>query len=399
MLKKGIILSIIFFGIVPYCHSQSDEYIEGWPVTKTHHQEYKGLSSEPSLSSYGNARTYYDTFLEELMVSKEGGIYYPILTTGDFDGSHGDLSDMPSATNIDHDGRYYTETETGNLFLMLDASNDPVTGELHISNNVLVDEDLSVGGSLTVGGLLWAAPLGYIKGLTISYVSATSVSYGATTVHCKDKVFITATGETDTISNFSNGGFTYGYIDYSESTPTDIVYRDSTAVPVWNDAYQGYYDSDDNGDDRMISVFYCSAADEIDFFVATLEGGSSVIRQQSDNQNGKEMVTAQNPTGTWVTPEVADSDELTPVSAIRLLFNLSATDANARCTIYATSKELGDYQSIEARSAAFMQRSYNALNIVGEIDLGPERKCYWAADDDDENGSVHMASRGFVYVR
>ena len=36
--------------------------------------------------------------------------------------SHNDLSDMPSADNSDHDGRYFTETESDARFLKLDQS-------------------------------------------------------------------------------------------------------------------------------------------------------------------------------------------------------------------------------------------------------------------------------------
>ena len=67
--------------------------------------------------------------------------------------NHATLPDMPSATNSDHDGRYYTETESGNLFLKLDASNDPITAPLQISSAStpqLTITNTTGGDSLTI---------------------------------------------------------------------------------------------------------------------------------------------------------------------------------------------------------------------------------------------------------
>ena len=64
---------------------------------------------------------------------------------------HNLLLDMPSATNTDHDGRYYTETEVDNTFLKLDASNDPVTEDLALNKNLSVVKTATINRLLAGG--------------------------------------------------------------------------------------------------------------------------------------------------------------------------------------------------------------------------------------------------------
>ena len=64
---------------------------------------------------------------------------------------HSSLPDMPSASNTDHDGRYYTETEVDNTFLKLDASNDPVTEDLALNKNLSVVETATINRLLAGG--------------------------------------------------------------------------------------------------------------------------------------------------------------------------------------------------------------------------------------------------------
>lgn len=67
--------------------------------------------------------------------------------------SHADLDDMPDVggTVTDHDTRYYTEAEVTAflaLYLKLDASNDPLTGELFIhppgTNALKVSKNITI---------------------------------------------------------------------------------------------------------------------------------------------------------------------------------------------------------------------------------------------------------------
>jgi len=247
--------------------------------------------------------------------------------------------------------------------------------------------DLNVDGDLTVDGTMWSAPAGYIQGLTVSYVSTTSVFYGVTTVHCKDKVFITATGETDTISNFSNGGYTYGYIDYSASTPTNIVYIDSTTVPVWSDAYKGYY----NGDDRCISAFYCNAADTINRFVYSNEYCLLV-------DNRLTCASSMNPDGTWQTPDDDSGDSYMPVNAISASIYLGGSDPGAQVQAFCTNLEASTDLSQWYLGYKVGFQGYNGVGSGTYIELGPSRKLVVLGEDNDDNGlSMHVV--GYKILR
>ena len=62
-----------------------------------------------------------------------GGASGPVAHTG--------LTDMPSAVNTDHDGRYYTQAEIDAGYLKLDTSNDPLTNDLVVGTG-LADDSL-----------------------------------------------------------------------------------------------------------------------------------------------------------------------------------------------------------------------------------------------------------------
>jgi len=240
--------------------------------------------------------------------------------------------------------------------------------------NFYIDQDVTVGGDLTVEGTLWAAPAGYISDLTIDYVSNTSVEYGPGIIHCKDKLFYHNEFTTDTISNFDNDGWTYGYLDYSASTPNNPVFIDSTTDPVYNSTYKGLY----NGDDRMIAAYNCDGAATIRNFMST--GGGDRIKFVATTYVSdpiKQLVTNGNPDSSWNDTTV-DNTAYMPVGAIACLLRAQNTDNDSGVVIGLRSKQIPNSVSFSS--------SYNGADYTSFwADVAYPFDIEWFGSGDDDN--------------
>ena len=250
--------------------------------------------------------------------------------------------------------------------------------------------DMQIDGDLTTQGTVFAAPAGYISDLSVAYISTTSVQYGPGVAHCKDKIFYNEGYVTDTISNFSNGGYTYGYIDYSESTGTNPVFIDSTTSPVYNSIYKGWY----NGDDRCIAVYYCNGADTIGEFV----GYTNRSTIEYSFLGYISIATSMNPDGTWQTPDEGESSTFLPVNAVKVNLRIRSADSGGIAAAGITTKELANGVNLPAETANYISSGQIAESTFN-IPLGQSRDVRIRAADDDDNGSLNSNIRGFTIRR
>ena len=221
--------------------------------------------------------------------------------------------------------------------------------------------------------------LGHIRGVYPVYTDTTHVAIQPGQVECNSNTYILTTAVAHEILNFSSGGFTYLYIDDSESTkggtPTII---DSTTEPAWSDSKQGYY----NGNDRCIGALYCDGAATLSAFTTQVKGTNVWVKSIATLQ----IAAAMNPDSTWQAPGTKESSTVLPVNAILCNVVLLGSDAagqvaNISCCSYEAS--------VQGLPVSYQADVYNqAITRIcdtGEITLGASRNIRIAGDNDDDN--------------
>ncbi|MFC1808849.1 hypothetical protein ACFL3D_01845 [Candidatus Omnitrophota bacterium] len=272
------------------------------------------------------------------------------------------------AGHLQWDNQTIDEAEFNNV--RVGINDDTPTERLTVGGDGSFTEDLSVNG------ILYAGPVGYIQGLELSYTSTTTIEISAGMVQCKDKFFINHADEADTISNFSSDAFTYNYVDYSASTTDNIVFIDATTEPTWSDKYQGWY----NGDDRCIGALYCDGAATIEYFIVN-DSDCFTVDNQITLANG------MNPDGTWQTLGTAQSSTYTPVNAIAVKVGILCADNNAPCLGAAVNAEYADNAAgfTPAGTSALYAYAYSFGGTKGYVKLGPSRDIRIGGSDNDDN--------------
>lgn len=287
-----------------------------------------------------------------------------------------------------------------------------VSNDLSVANKLYVDsisfEDnidfdgnmdlrggLSIANDLTVNGLSHVATPGFIMGLDLSYSGNVTVTVSAGYAQCKDKLFILHNSVVDTISNFSNGAYTYQYIDYSASTIDNMVIIDATTAPAWSDQYQGYY----NGDDRCIGAYYCISASTIEMFNARPFSSANMIAIKL----GSRIVLASimDPTGSWQVPDDAEASTKTPVNAKWGIFEgqCGDTDSSFRFVLATASKAMYDTAIATGYDAVIYgsnQGNSSQNNIF--VPLDGSRNVRIGGDNDDDN-VLSLKLNGYVFQR
>jgi hypothetical protein len=204
----------------------------------------------------------------------------------------------------------------------------------------------------------------------------------------------TTTYTTDTISNFSNGGYTYGYIDYSASTPTSIAYIDSTTAPKWNESLKGWY----NGDDRCIAAYYCDSAATISLF--TFEQLGDICFFLLDEL----IISASdiNPNSALQAPDDLAISAITPVNATHVVGQIAGEDTTDRYICGIVQKEIGDSHD-EASIFNISEFTFiggyagttsGTVRASFRLPLGKSRDVYVFGEDNDNN-SLSLYIKGY----
>jgi len=220
--------------------------------------------------------------------------------------------------------------------------------------------------------------LGHIRGVYPVYTDTTHVAIQPGQVECNSNTYILTTAVAHEILNFSSGGFTYLYIDDSESTkggtPTII---DSTTEPAWSDSKQGYY----NGNDRCIGALYCDGAATLSEFVVVARGRS--LRFSYDYRI--QIASNMNPDSTWQTPDDMESSTKLPVSAISGCFQILGADANSSGAAYLTPYSLAKGVSFSAEAIQWTLGANETFGCIDWVDLDSTRNVRIAGNNDDDN--------------
>ena len=261
------------------------------------------------------------------------------------------------------------------LLVLVILSFATVVNAASMTTRSLMDEDtandnvtLKNGRNLIVEGTLVGGYPGAIQGLDLSYSGTLSVNVKPGWAHCKDK-FITQTAiltETLATTDLSVGGFTYVYIDYSESTTSSLDLTVSRTAPTWSDAYNGFY----YVDDRCIGIVYASAGPVITNFIA--DGGDyAVYAVYSLSYN-------TNPNGAFQDTTVSFG-AFAPVNAIKASFYVSGYDADGNVDSRVAAKEVGQGPRVFGE-----HRAATTFDII----LGPSRNVVIFGNDIEDNTKV-----------
>lgn len=244
------------------------------------------------------------------------------------------------------------------------------------SNFTLITESTSpdtieIAGNLSVTGTI-SGLQGYIGGLAPTWTSTTQVTIAPGVIHCKDKIIISSSSIIDTISNFSNGSYTYQYADYSASTSNSLVIIDSTTAPSWSDTYLGWY----NGDDRCITTLYCDSASTIKEFKRTFPNTYKFASTIT-------LMSSGNPDGAYQTLEFTAKVAPTQTKGDLAAFN---SDAGTSCFINLTTTDsagpsLACYaygQALATGYLPYLRGFAGDLSWFGENDDDNSYAIYWA---------------------
>ena len=213
---------------------------------------------------------------------------------------------------------------------------------------------------------------GTISGLCQVYVDGDTITLGAGYLEANGKYYKLSTATNFDIDVFDNGGFTYGYIDDSESSYPVITLDWSATEPVWSDSLHGEY----NGNDRCIIKLYCDAADAIEEFTATSNGRIVSIEKGV----GLDIATAMDPDGAWDTPNDFECSLKVPIGATEVSVRLRCGDATAGCFATVANYEI----SATASATAYSIGGYDSCWGIVDVGLGVSRNIRIAGSTSDD---------------
>ena len=260
------------------------------------------------------------------------------------------------------------------------------------------DEDLAVTGDISAIGFFDGATLGMIKGLVCSYTDANTVAISAGYAECNGTFYEDVDGATHDITSGADTQFVYFFIDDSASTKSAIVFRSEDSgveTPAWSDAKQGWY-SDQTVADRVIGAAYCTGAVTMGAFTAVNMEGNIRVKNGFD---GIQIASAMNPTSAWLTPDVKESDVVTPVNATEIFLAITSVDVSSFASAYAAIKEVADVETNFLFGASVSARSNGYVIGSGWCPLGASRLIRIAGDDNDDNGGLDSYVMGYGYTR
>ena len=258
---------------------------------------------------------------------------------------------------------------------LFDESGNTVT--LKNARDLELGGDLTTDGDMTVGGEIFGGDSSYIKGLTIDYVSTTSVSIGAGKL-IVDGYYTEVSQNTHTVLNFSNTNYTHLYVSSSgvitDSTTEPVLLADGTGV---------------NGSLRFIGSLYCDSASTIERFEASCyDAYYSMIFEV-----GLQAASAMQPNGGWQTPDEFETSERLPIDAIKLLFRLDFQDANSATAAWIATKERAAYCATS--QGDYHGQGYNLGVFTAILDLQDSQDVrIGGVGNDDPNLNLYI--KGFT---
>jgi len=233
--------------------------------------------------------------------------------------------------------------------------------------------------------------LGDIKGMNPVWIDADEVTISSGRCEANGKYYeLTATTDHLTCDAFSNGSYTYLYIDDSESAEPAITWVWSTTTPTWSDSLQGWY----NGSDRYIATFYCDGAATLEMFNC-VQMSDKILRFSWNNR--VQIASSMDPSGAWQTPDDAESSTKLPTTAVEVELHVFGNDATAVLSVGATALELATgvscYQEAELNFGG-----YNNGGAGNWLTLGTSRNVRIFGDNDDDN-TLSCYIRGYTIRR
>ena len=255
----------------------------------------------------------------------------------------------------------------------------------------------SIAGASSISDLTEDVDYRMIKGAIVRYASTTTVTISDGYGMCKDKRWYITTDITDTVSAFSSGACTYGYIDYSAIADGEVLVAGdiiwSTTAPTQNATYGNAWM---NGDDRCIASVYCDSASTIYYYDIVAESGTQ-IDVILENVIALES-TGLNPDFTWQAG-TTESSTIVPDNATKALIHARSQDSGSVANVYITSYEQSQENATPSISFQESAVSGTTVYVTKWIILGSSRNVRSAAADNDDNGTHKWWLKGFGYSR
>lgn len=254
--------------------------------------------------------------------------------------------------------------------------------------------------SIMQSGIFWGNKIknidnfytGLINGLVVEYEDTDSVKITQGSCLIGNQIYSLSAGVVHDMTSLASGfDYHYLYIDVSESTPSSLVFIDSTDEPTFSVSANAWF----NGEDKMIGVVQSPDAS-----ATILTFSTSVIGKLVRSTIGRQtsMALNQTPDGNWQIPNVANGGAVTPVNAIGIEMSINGSDtAGNTVGIYATNKEMGDIESNVLQGCFESFELEKNTQLTGFIPLGVSRDVYLASSADDNDYSAWLF--GFEYTR
>lgn len=246
---------------------------------------------------------------------------------------------------------------------------------------------------------------GYADGFVVKYDTTTRVIITAGNFESDGSLFNLAADTTFSPTGLTSasGLVIHGiFLDKSASSPTVPVFYNASistggAIMIKSLTKRGWYHNSGGIVDRLVGLFYkTEAAATIDYH-DSIQIGNLI---QFNSKSGSLMASAQNPDGSWQTPNNRDGSEECPENTIELQIEIENFDVSSGVTLAATSAESAAVNS-NIQDGSF----YNQIGLSGEanvvrawIPLGPSRNIKIAGDASDFSALICVRT-GVKYER
>lgn len=244
---------------------------------------------------------------------------------------------------------------------------------------------------------------GDADGFFVKYNSTTAAMVTAGNIEANRKKYSLSSDASHIMTSLTVGAdFHYLYIDDDASSPPTPTIIDSTTEPSLDDAKRGLY----NSDDRCIGVVFSPPGGATVFRFEMVALSNRHIRIEFPGFRNTsaapwnspfELASLMNPTGVWQTPNIAESDTLTPVNAVEAYIFLTGTDVGGAVNIAWLNNESAALNPTLHASPNFrVSREFHQAASWGP--LGASRKIKIGETDDDDN-LLGALMAGYGYVR
>ena len=256
------------------------------------------------------------------------------------------------------------------------------------SSNVVLQAEIDAAKQ---GGL---SATGFITGCILSYTTTTSIVIGQGAGFCNLDWWQNSATTLSVTSVASGEDFHYIYISASSSFPTPTFFS-STNEWAWDNDKRGQYWNGNRG----IGVVWSRAASATIMGFQCNQLSGRVVRYYQGNWV-KQVGWGMDPDGTWQVPDDANTPDYVPIGATAVFGTLVAKDVGSDCTAAAASVEwINSGGGGTGRGTPFGYLSYQNTHIDGWVPLGPSRDIRIMGENNDDNGQLGFAVKGWEVKR